>query len=160
MFTSYAPRLASFAYSYVRSRAVAEELVQDVFLWIWQNKEAWNISSDLKTYLYSATRNAALTYLKREKVELKFDNRVVQELTENTHLETAETQMVREELTQAVYSAIDKLSEKRRDVITLRWIHGLSYAQIAHVTGVTPKAIEKRLYLALQDLKKLLEARI
>lgn len=160
MFNSYAPRLASFAYSYVRSRAIAEELVQDIFLWIWQNRETWNVSSDLKTYLYGATRNAALGYLKREKIQLKFDSHTAEELTGSGKAETAENEMIREELTQTVYNAIDKLSETRRVAVTLRWIHGLSYAQIAEVTGAAPKTIEKQLYRAFQDLKKILEGRI
>lgn len=160
MFIVYAPRLASFADAYVKSQDIAQELVQEVFLWAWSNRKTWNVTTDIRTYLYSATRNAALGYLKRQKIRINFDNSMLQDNTGSIQTATVENEMMREELFRTVYDAISNLPESRRVAVTLRWIHKLSYVQIAEVVGISPKAVEKQLYRALKDLKGMLEGRV
>lgn len=160
MFIVYAPKLASFADAYVKSREIAQELVQEVFLWAWSNRKTWQVTTDIRTYLYSATRNAALGYLKRQKIQINFDNSMLQDNTGHIQPATIENEMMQDELVSTVYDAISKLPESRRVTVTLRWIHKLSYAQIAEVVGSSPKAVEKQLYRALKDLKGMLEGRV
>ncbi len=160
MFIVYAPKLASFADAYVKSREIAQELVQEVFLWVWSNRENWTVTTDVRTYLYSATRNAALGYLKRQKIRINFDNSMLQDNTASIQSATVENEMMREELIRTIYDAISELPESRRVAVTLRWIHKLSYEQIAQVVGSSPKAVEKQLYRALRDLRGKLEGRV
>ena len=67
MFRAYTERLAAYAYSIVTSRETAEEIVQDVFLAIWQRREQWLVRGTLKQYLYGSVRNGALNALKRRR---------------------------------------------------------------------------------------------
>ena len=70
IFNRYYPPLCSFAFRYVESEAVAEELVQEVFLYIWRSRVVDSLPSDhLHRYLYSAVRNAAMSHLRHRRVE-------------------------------------------------------------------------------------------
>src|ERR1043166_1358769 len=68
IFLAFSGALRAFAFRYVGSRDEAAELVQDVFLTLWRNRESWRVQSSLKAYLFRATRNAALDRLRRERI--------------------------------------------------------------------------------------------
>src|SRR5215212_4145735 len=72
MFHEYAERLADYAYSIVASGEAAEEIVQEVFLSIWQRREQWQVRGTLKQYLYGSVRNRALDVLKRQRARHRF----------------------------------------------------------------------------------------
>src|SRR5690554_6662139 len=59
--TWYNP-LLRFAFRYVRSETVAEGLVQDLFLWIWEHRESWNVEGKLQTYLFRAIKYKSMDY--------------------------------------------------------------------------------------------------
>src|SRR5260370_13637195 len=69
MVVAYYESLLRLALSYVRSRDLAEEVVQDVFLAIWQQRTSWSPNRALRVYLYAATRNRAFSQLRHRVVE-------------------------------------------------------------------------------------------
>lgn len=161
LFRAYAPGLASFADGYVKSVEIAEEIVQDVFLWIWANREKWTVAGDVRTYLYGATRNAALSYLRRKKLELNTGTGLAREaMNEWQEGESIDNVIIRNEVIRTIDYAISQLSEIKRTIVTLRWIHKMSYAEIAEVIQITPKAVESQLYRALNEMKVGLKGRL
>src|SRR5438094_309332 len=75
VFRSYYTELCAFGYRYVRSRALAEDLVHDVFAQIWAEHEQWQIRDHLKAYLYGAVRNRAISALRRQLVARQWEER-------------------------------------------------------------------------------------
>ncbi|HTL94913.1 MAG TPA: sigma-70 family RNA polymerase sigma factor, partial [Gemmatimonadaceae bacterium] len=69
LFCAHYEVLCRYAYRFVRSRAIAEELVSDVFLRIWTQRARWDVHGSVRAYLFSATRNVAIDHLRRELVE-------------------------------------------------------------------------------------------
>jgi len=69
LFCAHYEVLCRYAYRFVRSRAIAEELVSDVFLRIWMQRARWEVHGSVRAYLFSATRNMAIDHLRRELVE-------------------------------------------------------------------------------------------
>src|SRR5688500_10122781 len=69
MFRAYAPRLCNFAYGYVRSRAIAEEVVQEVFFRLWDKRNEWKVTESTSAYLYRSVRNYSLNHNQRMKTE-------------------------------------------------------------------------------------------
>ena len=68
LFHAYHAPLCAFANRLVGVRDLAEEIVQEVFLYIWERRETWDVRSSVKSYLFTAVRNAAMSYLRHERV--------------------------------------------------------------------------------------------
>lgn len=159
IFRSYAPGLAAFVDGYVKSVAVAEEIVQDVFLWIVRNRERWMVKESIRSYLYGAARNHALDYLKHRAVEQRWaiKSQAGEPGWEPLGDIPIDTQLIIAEQISALRRAISNLPESRRTTLTLRWNHGLSYAEIAAIVGSSPKAVENQLNRTLRSLRKMLQ---
>src|SRR5689334_20398964 len=69
LFRSYYPGLCTYVYAYVRSGALAEELVMDVFRKVWEGRERWVLRSTVRAYLFSAAHHAAIGHLRHRRHE-------------------------------------------------------------------------------------------
>ncbi len=159
-FRAHAAELCEFAYRYIRSRDTAAELVQDVFLRLWSRRDSLADISDLRVYLFAATRNAALDALRHHRIEECWQERA--------HAEPAPALVGRlphtdeparlRELERAIESAVAALPERARQAFILRWQHHLSYAEIAAVMRISVKSVEIHRSRALKALRKTLAA--
>src|SRR5262249_48627005 len=127
----YAP-LCEFVDSYVRAPDVAEELVQAVFLRLWEAREAWAPTRGARAYLFAACRNQALDYLRPERivartVELAMDV----DAGGATRPVAADADLEASELAARLRAVVARLPERRRLVVILRWQHQLTNPEIA-----------------------------
>jgi RNA polymerase sigma-70 factor (ECF subfamily) len=157
LYLAHHDELWRFAYTYVRSRDVAEELVQDVFLAVWGTRATWEVNTRVRAWLYASVRHLALNHLRHERV-------VTRTIGGGTGAPEAQTSpmdqqlaLEAEEIDQAVVHAIAALPERRRIAMTLRWKHDMSSLEIARVLGTTPEAVRTLLTRARADLTALLE---
>jgi len=157
----------------VRSGALAEELVQEVFLSLWRGRVDWVVRTSVRGWLYAAVRHRALNHIRHARVDRRLRERVdaavrTSPVGDPTHCDEAQVAMgtpptdaqvaveIRE-LDEALAHAISGLSEGRRIAMTLRWKHELSAAEIAQVLGTTPESVRVLLSRARRDLAVLLE---
>ena len=168
LFMAHHEGLWRFAFGYVRSREVAEEIVQEVFLQLWRDRARCDVRASMRALLYAAVRNHALNHLRHERVVARIADR----MSANAVAEpgapvaamgapAADAQVVLEdrELDEVVTRAIAALPERRRVAMSLRWAHGLSAPEIARVVGTTPEAVRVLLTRARQELASLLADR-
>ena len=157
MFATYGARLCAFAYRWSRSRAIAEEIVQDVFLAIWRNRSEWTLSPGaLQAYLFRATRNRVTNDLRRSRVAERFAERAVHEDFASATARpsaTPEEEMRQGELRRAVTAAVAALPERSREVFLLNREQGLTYAEIAALLGITVKTVEYHMARAFVALR-------
>jgi RNA polymerase sigma-70 factor (ECF subfamily) len=152
MFRAYYPGLCRFAAEYVDSANRARDLVQDVFLRIWERREEWRVHRSLKAYLYQAVRNRALNQARNEgtkqsveeDLQYTMDGRERQTATDDIHAKT---------LSAEVEAAIQDLPERRRTAFLLHRRHGLTYKEIACAMGITAKTVENQIGRALKTLR-------
>lgn len=157
--------LWKFAYAYVRSRDVAEELVQDVFLSLWGTHATWEVKTRVRAWLFAAVRHLALNHLRHERV-------VARTLGAGTPGESAhpleattmgapppnqQEAAEARELDEAIMHAIAELPERRRIAMMLRWKADMAPLEIATVLGITPEAVRVLLSRARADLAVLLD---
>jgi RNA polymerase sigma-70 factor (ECF subfamily) len=157
LYLAHHDELWRFAYSHVRSRDVAEELVQDVFLAVWGTRATWEVNTRVRAWLYASVRHLALNYLRHERVVTRKTG--ASALVPEAGASPVDQQLAleAEEIDQAVYRAIAALPERRRIAMTLRWKHEMSSLEIARVLGTTPEAVRTLLTRARADLAALLE---
>ena len=126
----------------------ANDAVQEAFLKLWENCE--KVTPDkAKSYLYTVANNLYLNVLKAEKVRLKYADQTLK----TTH-ESPEFIMEENQFKQKLEDALQSLPENQRTTFLLNRIDGKKYAEIAEVEGVSVKAIEKRMHLALKSLRE------
>jgi RNA polymerase sigma-70 factor (ECF subfamily) len=149
------PSLVGMAEGMLRSRAVAEEIVQDVMLAVWRRRDSLPIEESLKAYLFRATRNRALNHLRHARVERQGEPYAAG-ATEKAP--AAPSLLEEEEIDVAVREAIGELPERCREVFELSRVHGLRYAEIASALGISVKTVEAQMGKALRILRDRLAA--
>ena len=156
LFREHYGALCGFAGRYVASPAVAEELVQDLFADLWARRARWAPQTSVRAYLFAAVRNRALNVRKRDALERDWAaEEVVSEVpTLQRPLERADTALESEELHRRLDAALESLPERCRLVMRLRWREQLSYAEIAHVMGISTKGVENQLARGLKMLRE------
>jgi RNA polymerase sigma-70 factor (ECF subfamily) len=153
LFREYHPPLCRFVYGFLRSRDLAEEVVQEVFLALWTRRASWDVQGTVRAYLYGAARNRALNLIKRARIEQKWRDAAP---TAPLALPLAESQDSAEanEVATLVRSAIDALPERCRLVMMLRWQHHLKHVEIAEALGISIKGVENQLRRGLDLLRR------
>lgn len=156
IFSAYSGPLYAYGQRLTRSRAVAEELVHDVFARIWEIRRDWRVDS-LGAYLYGSVRRRASNHVRHQATHEAWESRAVAGMGEGERLEESpETLVMRADLATAAARALEQLSPRNREVYLLHRQHHLTYAEIAVVLGVTPKAVERAIGRAVKALRALL----
>lgn len=157
IFRLYYEPLCAFAERFVGSPDAARDVVQDVFVRIWEQRQSWQGCDNLKAYLFTAVRNRSFKLLRHRGV-------VERGLAQMTHAAAAPgagsppptpedyTRVV--ELAAAVERAIEQLPERSREAYLLHRQQGLSYAEIAAVMGVSARTVENHIARALRGLRE------
>lgn len=152
LYRTYWQPLYAFAFRYMQSKEEAEEVVQEVFTKIWRQKETWRPAGAVRNYLYLAVRNGALDRLRRSDVASRWRAREVD--TRQNESQDIDAQIETTDLMARIECALAELPARRRAVCTLRFIDGLSYAQIADRLGIAEKTVETQLSRSLKFLRE------
>lgn len=161
LFHAYYNALCIFAESYVHSAHLAEELVEDVFCWVWEHHAEWQVRDGVKAYLYSAVRNRALHQLARHRVAHRAHEQIdweEQALGMSAPMLGAQAQIEVGEFAHAVERAVAVLPVRCRQAFDLHRRHEMTYAEIAAVMEVSVKTVENHLARAVKALRMSLAA--
>lgn len=155
LYAAFRPRLVAIATAYVGD-AVAEELAQDVLLYVWDQRATWAPQHGIAVYLYAAVRNRALKQLKRQGVAGRLERTVSPSESDVIGMGVAEPRpderVEQDDLLARVEAMLARLPELGRTAFTLRWIHQLSYAEIAEIMGLREPAVRKHVSRAREAL--------
>lgn len=147
----YAENLVYFIQRYVGSIDVAEDIAQDVFVYILMNKEKYNFKYSLKTYLYTIGKSRAINYLKKEKRILPLNEEVFYE-TDND----LEECVFRNDKRKYIRNVINKLSKENQIIIYLADIEGLKYKEISKILNKTMPQIKMKIHRARKKVKEII----
>lgn len=155
LFVTYYEPLLRFAFGYVKIPGVAEELVQDVFFHLWAQRERWDVQDTVRAYLYAATRNRSLNWLRRGALEQRWADRAGVDDADGIfpRSERADERLGVAELDAAIRAAIDRLPPRCRETFVLSREHHLTYEQIAEVMGISVKTVQEQIARALRALR-------
>lgn len=159
LFFEYHSSLIRFAHTITKSRELARDCVQDVFLKIWRNREEWEIQYSLKAYLYQSVRNQALNLLEKQKARHRLkdnyqkESQVVYENLEslkksNEHLSEKEVRQLKR-----IWELVEEMPERRRLAFDLNRRHGLSYKEVSKVLNISRKTVENHIGQAIKYIR-------
>ncbi|MEN6453487.1 MAG: RNA polymerase sigma-70 factor [Prolixibacteraceae bacterium] len=152
LFQDYYPVLCHFGERYGLSFHVAEDLVQDLFVRLWENRKSIVITTSIKSYLFQSTRNLCLNYLKHDEVQKKFRDYTLHVHTDRFYNDA----IIEEELNYAIYQAIENLPPQCREILKLSRFGGKSHDEIAAKMRITKKTINNQLGKAFKLIRKYL----
>src|SRR3712207_1563340 len=151
LFRAHYPALVGVAESIVRERAVAEEVAQDVMLELWRRRDTVSVDDSPRAYLFRAARNRALNHLRHERVKVRTAPLAAGPTVTQPD---APSRLEEERIDAAVREAVAALPERCREVFELSRGHGLRYAEIAGVLGISVKTVEAQMGKALRVLRE------
>jgi RNA polymerase sigma-70 factor (ECF subfamily) len=153
LFRALAPGLCALVTRYVKSRQVAEELVQDLFFDMWTRRAELVVEQSLTSYLFAAARNRALNSLKRDQRAARWaaaaaaaDDVDPAAPDESALLDALELQ-----------DAIEHLPARCRLIFTLNRQQDMTYGEIAAALGLSVKTVETQMGRALRSLRERLK---
>ena len=142
--------LVGYALKILNDREEAEEMVQEVFVTVWEKRRELNIEVSLKSYLYRSVHNRSLNQKAKANVRRMYAD---QQSDNHNHTE-ANTLLHHNELQMQLSQALDKLPEQCRKVFELSRFEGLKYAEIATHMNIALKTVENQMGKALRILRE------
>jgi len=155
VFHTYYNSLCSYAFTFIKNTDQCEDIVQEVFTRVWEDRKDLVIADSIRFYLFVAVRNNCISCLRKTQryatVEWKDDDTWYgQEPADDGEAFSADRTPLLEE-------AIGRLPPKCREVFTLTRISGMSYKQVAGVLGISAKTVENQVGKALKMLRGFLK---
>lgn len=148
-FDLYYRSLCSFAYRYVEDNDMAEDIVQETFIYVWQNEQKFIDDIATKVFLYRTVKNKCLNKLKHFEVKAKV-HELIQDETEEDSL--FEKHFLHEETIRLFYQAIESLPNQSRAVIKLA-LKGLNNPEIAEDLGISVNTVKTHKKTAYNSLR-------
>ncbi len=150
-FDYYFIRLNQFATTIVKSDLLAEEIVLDVFLKLWENSKTLDAINNIETYLYISVRNKSINVLKKEQ-KFHFD------MLEDCHIQladynpSAESDLIEHEMFCALNEAVIQLPSKCKIIFKLIREDGLNRNEVAKVLNVSVKTVDNQVAIAIKKI--------
>ena len=150
LFDTYYASLCHYASHYLNDDSLSEEVVQELFVKIWEKRKSLDIDTSVKSYLFRAVRNGCLNQIQHDKVVKLHANKLKEALTTD---DPADDYLITPEMILRLEEGINSLPEKRREIFRLSREEGLKYREIAEKLNISVKTVEAQMGLALQTLR-------
>lgn len=163
LYNKHFHKLLTYAFRILKDEFLSEEVVQDVFLKIWQKRDSIKINGSISGYLYSATHNFAINAAIQQKTNKNKVNQIVSEeiwrQIQNSFVVTdhVSKNIEEEEIESKVRSIIETLPKQCKTVFKLSRFENLTNEEIAEKLNISKHTVRAHLYHALEKITKILE---
>jgi len=150
LFNFYCQRLINFTRRYVVDIQIAENIVQDVFVHLWNHRVNLDPSRLIKSYLFKAVKNEALKEIRHRDVEKRSQQKLIDLIEPDID---PEKELTTNEMNKEIHQAINELPDKCREIFKMNRFDGLKYAEIAEILNISEKTVETQMGRALKKLR-------
>lgn len=150
------PRVKAFAWKMLSSEEDAEDIAQDVFTKLWAEPDLWDRHQEWDSYLFMMVRNMTLNFINHQTFEANYAEQLAGKLDEyQENIPGLDDELHAKELQLLLRMEIERMPQQRKQIFLLSREKGLSNPEIAERLGLSVRTVERHIYLALQDLKKI-----
>lgn len=136
----------------MKNRDASSDIVQDVFVYIWEKRDQIDLDRNIKSYLFQTTYHRSINYLKQNKnVPLTDDQYKLSHTIKDEELFEQEAILYSKK--EKIYNSLRHLPPKCKEVFVLSRQNGLTYAEIAKSMGISPKTVENHMVKALSIIR-------
>lgn len=150
VFKQYREKLYYFAVGYLHSQAEAEEIIQNVFVSLWENRDMLNENYPIRSFLYKVTVNHIYNYFKHELIKQKYADHISIQTGDDNNTEES---LFMDDLQYLIDSLVDELPSRQQAIYKLSRHDGLSHAEIASNLGISIRSVENQIYRALKFIR-------
>ena len=158
LYTRHLDAVTQYIYLFTASREAAEEVVQDVFLKIWEKRTTLAELGSFKAYLFRAAKNQLINHLRREQVRVRVTGELYEAGVGAVNSEDTQHQVDYRRAQGLLREAVDGLPPRRKQVFLLSTEEGLSLDDIATRLGISKNVVKKQLYEAYGTMRDYLTA--
>ena len=152
LFTNYYPPLVRFAESYVFDKQECEDIVQNLFIFFWENVEKITIDSSIKAYFYQSVKNRCLNHLRNLQIHDRHNLLYIEAfLNQNNYEELQDPEIIIQ-----INAALSQLPKRMAEIIKLRFLDGKKIAEIAQISQISENTVKTQLQRAKDKLRKIL----
>jgi RNA polymerase sigma-70 factor (ECF subfamily) len=151
LFRMYHKRIYGFALHLLNSSSQAEDIVQNVFMAIWNQRKTLQISTSFITYLFGITRHMVCEYIQRKINHEAFVEFSLENNTEYSFI--TEDEILYNELQEQLKKYIEELPVRRREIFLLHRLNGFSYKEIANKLNISENTVDTQIRHSLNYLK-------
>lgn len=155
LFLAYKDKLYSFSLRYTRSALLAEELVQEAFMKVWQNREKLDGGQCFGAYLFRITRNQLLNHLKRTACEASCKKSIA--LSADRSSNPTDHFILNQEYEKITRQAMEHLPPQRQEIFRMSRQEGLSHEEIAQTLNISPHTVKGQMHKALKTIRHYFE---
>lgn len=152
IFERFWPLLHRFVWRMLNDRDDATDVVQDVFVVLWERREELDAGGSLKTYLYTVAKNRVLLFIRRSKMAAQYLTHQQQVVHDDTP--AADVQLFERELAARIEAELDALPPKAREAFLLSRMEDRSYREIAEQMQITDSTVKQHISKALRILRE------
>lgn len=153
MFLIYRVKIFNFSYKHLRCREDAEEVVQDTFVKIWENRATLNEDLSFNSYLFTIAKNLIINKVRKKVAEPRVFDTIVEHSAQD---ESTENEIIYRDITSVAERAIQNLPAQRQLVYNLSRKDGLTYEEIGTQLGISSRTVEAHLRKALKSIREFL----
>lgn len=152
IYRQYSKKMYFFALGLVKDEEISKDLVQEVFVSLWEKKEQVNIHLNFDNYIFTIVYNSIRKFFRKKTIEAKVLDHIYKNSPEI--IETADGTYIYNELLEIASKTIEKLPQRRKTVYKLSKQEGLKIKEIASKLDISPRTAENHLAKALKYLKE------
>jgi RNA polymerase sigma-70 factor (ECF subfamily) len=154
VFREYYRPMTAYAFRFLNNLPESENIVQEVFLRLWQKRREIMITLSLQNYLFRSVKNQCINYIDHEKIKTGYQDMVINHETNRSEYSEFFLEFG---LKTRIETAIAALPEKRQEIFRLAREDGLKYREIADRLEISVKTVETQMTLALRQLRESLK---
>ena len=151
LYDCYFGRLSSYIFKLIKSELATEEIVQDIFVKLWESRATLVSVDTPEAYIFSMARNRAIDHLRRITRETKLIGALKQQLGSSNN--ETEERLDAEDLQRLIAEALKELSPQKQEIFRLRNGEGLDHAEIAHTMQLSRSTVKNHLSQTLHHLR-------
>ncbi len=151
IFKFFFRELHEYSFSIIRDWDMAEEVVQALFLKLWENDTWTHVEVSMRSFLYRSVYHESLNIIRHNKVRLKYENRTSYTMKDDITHTTSPVEL--NELEDRIHKSLNRLPEKCRTIFQLSRFGELTYRQVAMQLGISVKTVETQMGKALRILR-------
>lgn len=152
LFTNYYPQLVRFAEGYIFDKQECEDIVQNLFIYFWENAEKVNLDLSIKSYFYQSVKNRCLNHLRDLQIHDKHNLLYLEAMLNQENYEELQDP----EIIVQINAAIAKLPEQMAEIIKLKYLEGKKLMEIARMNQISENTVKTQLQRAKDKLRKIL----
>ena len=155
LYIRYYDPLYYYCKKFLNDEAAAEDIVQDIFMYLWETHDTLNITSSFSGYIYASAHNRVLKTIRQFDVHMRYAQNILMNTNESTN-ETEDT-IIDNDYASLLNEFTERLTPKQKEVFCLSRIEGLSYKEISDRLQISIPAVQKHASIVLEKIKEYLK---